>query len=129
MSPTVLCAKCLKNPCPCEPAGEPDPGIHQHDPDDCELRFAGCRKCAALGVETNMPYSVRIPAAIKRAEGLIEPRVTMLNDTFHLPLPPITATELALAKALLEAYRDDSLGWATEYPHALIEFCEKVESL
>ena len=77
------------------------------------------------------PYSVRIPAAITRAEALTE-RSDFRVSSITLEVF-ITATEVALAKALWENYKslNELRGQGEEelLPPSLIAFTEKVESL
>ena len=74
-------------------------------------------------IEFGEPWSVRIPAAIKKAEELIGPDDWYANDASTIV---ITATEVALADELWGFAND---GPCPPWPDALIAFCEKVEKL
>ncbi len=73
-------------------------------------------------------YSERIPAAIAKAERLLDGR-----DGWFPQLPlsePITAGEVALADALHKTYRALNAESGEEHwPDALIAFCTKIEGL
>lgn len=92
------------------------------------------------------PYSERIPAVIAKAEKLVAPWVDThpLNiETFpcehcdarekhNSKRGAITATEVALAKALWEEWESEHElpgGRFSSYPPALIAFTEKIEQL
>ena len=76
------------------------------------------------------PWSVRIPAAIKKAEGLIGPDDWYANDASTVV---VTAGELALAKDACETWELETMklygGIAQEPPPELIAFTEKIEKL
>ena len=81
------------------------------------------------------PLATSIPAAIKRAEEHVaSDEHESGNCDCHYPGKRITATEVALAKALWEQMRGDEYrrhpaNSEAVPPPALIAFTEKVESL
>ena len=76
-------------------------------------------------------WSLRIPAAIAKAEELLAS--TGIGVYFKMSATGvITATEVALAKALWEAHQSLALEYGERVeivPPALRDFCTKVESL
>ena len=80
-----------------------------------------------------MSLDVRIPAAIKKAEADVAYHKWAMwyrKKGSTEPTDIITATEVAVAKALWKTYRTLNTESGEEHwPTPLIAFCEKVEKL
>lgn len=142
------------------PNDDPDPGIHQHGemppppnepegrgPDDHDCDKGGHCYVAEeklMAEIFNGSFSVRIPASIEKAEGLLNgehecERIGFYITNVGVNTVVFTANQLALAKAaagLACAYTWDVNGTQRiddcgdcERCASLIEFCETVESL
>ena len=84
------------------------------------------------GVKKMQPtWNDRIPQAIEKAERHLTTGEHILNSCKHCRVSPITAGEVALAKALWKTYRalNSTEAGSGHWPDALRAFVEKVEQL
>ena len=82
------------------------------------------------------PWSIRIPAAIKKAEGLtvhgdynVEAALTSYFAEPEERLVALTTGELALAEALWAIHAEQGVHEKCYFCNPLIAFCEKMEKL
>ncbi len=95
--------------------------------DGQHYEWSNDKEYAAVQKAMNESWSSRIPAAIEKAEKLLDGKVRYYDQD-------LTATEVALAKALWELYPcNDGESHCCDFEpatcQALRDFCTKVESL